>query len=291
VFRTLHALTVFGPFRQLDKSGLYLGAAGAGRFARPDAAELRRTAAKVRTAAAALDGLTVYYGVIPDKSIYAGRYYPGFDAAAAQALLAGALPGLVPIELADVLTGADFYRTDLHWDQTRLAPVVTRLAEALGVPDPGVGAAVVAGWFEGVYPGQLALPMAPDTMSYAAVPATVTARYLDEETVDWEAGPVYDLDRFAGNDPYDLFLRGAQPLVVLENPAAASDRELYLFRDSFGSALAPLLAGAYRKVTLIDLRYIDFALVDRLTGFTPGADALFLYSSQVWGNPSVLLVR
>jgi hypothetical protein len=132
--------------------------------------------------------------------------------------------------------------------------------------------------------------MAADTLAYVPV-AGLTARYLDAGTLQWRDGPVYDLAAATGQDPYDLFLQGAQPLVVLENENAASDKELFLFRDSFGSSLAPLLAPAYRQVTLIDLRYIDWALVGDYVDFTPGADVLFLYSSQILGNPSVLLVR
>jgi hypothetical protein len=91
-------------------------------------------------------------------------------------------------------------------------------------------------------------------------------------------------------DPYDLFLRGPQPLIILENQASVQERELYLFRDSFGSSLAPLLMNAYSKITLIDLRYIHAGLLEEFIEFTPGADVLFLYSSQIFNNPSVLQV-
>jgi hypothetical protein len=111
--------------------------------------------------------------------------------------------------------------------------------------------------------------------------------YLNENTLQFESGPVYDTERFAGVDPYDIFLRGPQPIVVLENDAAP-ERELFLFRDSFGSSLAPLLAGSYSKVTLIDLRYINLMLLDQFVEFPPGSDVLFIYGSQIFNNPSVL---
>jgi hypothetical protein len=100
---------------------------------------------------------------------------------------------------------------------------------------------------------------------------------------------MYDLEAFSGGDPYDLFLRGAQPLIVIDNPGAATDRELYMFRDSFSSSLAPLLCAAYRRVTLIDLRYLDSRILPSLVEFAPGSDALFIYSSQILNNESVLL--
>jgi hypothetical protein len=96
---------------------------------------------------------------------------------------------------------------------------------------------------------------------------------------------------FQGQDPYDLFLRGAQAVVVLENPDAATDRELVYFRDSFGSSLAPLLAGSYARVTLVDLRYIDSRLLPDLIDVPAGSDVWFSYSSQILNHDTVLLVR
>jgi hypothetical protein len=144
-----------------------------------------------------------------------------------------------------------------------------------------------------VYAGQLALPLEADAMSYLTSPELDAARvyYLDPKTAEIREGSLYDPERFKGNDPYDFFLGGAQPLVVIENPGAESERELYLFRDSFGSSIAPLLMQGFSRVTLIDLRYIDSRVLDDYMDFKPGSDVLFLYSSQVLNNPSTLLVH
>jgi hypothetical protein len=63
----------------------------------------------------------------------------------------------------------------------------------------------------------------------------------------------------------------------LENPLAETERELVIFRDSFGSSLAPLLLDGYRKITLIDLRYVSSSYLDKLITFDQ-QDVLFLYS-------------
>jgi len=115
----------------------------------------------------------------------------------------------------------------------------------------------------------------------------VDASYLNEKTLEFESGPIYDFERFGGIDPYDFFLRGPQPLIILENESAP-ERELYLFRDSFGSSLAPLLTAAYSKIYVIDLRYINFLLLDMFIEFNPGSDVLFMYGSPIFNNPSVL---
>ena len=77
-----------------------------------------------------------------------------------------------------------------------------------------------------------------------------------------------------------MFLSGSKALITIENPGCDNDRELVLFRDSFGSSIAPLLAQAYHKVTLVDIRYIRPDVLDRFVDFD-GVDVLFLYSTQV----------
>lgn len=85
------------------------------------------------------------------------------------------------------------------------------------------------------------------------------------------------MEKGAGNDPYELFLSGSISLLSIENPNAETDRELIVFRDSFGSSLAPLLAEGYAKITLADIRYLPSSQMGKLLDFTD-ADVLFLYS-------------
>ena len=288
-FRSVRAATVFGPFLQSDKNGLYFGDAGIGEFKPVDPLAARQTAEKIKKVADTAPDCRVFYSLVPDKSIYAGKYLPGLDLEAVEALLADVLADFTYISLSDCLDADSFYPSDLHWDQARIAGVVDRLGEAMGVThDLRAFRPMLAGAFHGVYAGQIALPVAWDQMIYEELPG-LQARRLNDSTLLYEACPVYDLERFAGPDPYDLFLQGPQAIVELLNPSV-SGGELYLFRDSYGSSLAPLLAGAYSKVTLIDLRYIDLRVLDQFLTIRPGSDLLFLYSSQILNNPSVLRV-
>ena len=54
------------------------------------------------------------------------------------------------------------------------------------------------------------------------------------------------------------------------------DKNLILFRDSYGSSLAPLLASGYRTITLVDLRYLSSDQLDQYIDFED-QDVLFLY--------------
>jgi len=289
-FRSIHAFMVFDLYMQSDKSGLYRSRdIGLGEFKRTNETSFRQSAQKVLSAAKSLEGknVNIYYSLIPDKSIFAEKYMPGFDLGLAEAILADVLGDYPYIRIADKLAASEFYRTDLHWDQTKIADIAGYILSGMGAgASGGAYPQGTVGDFRGLYAGQIALPVNPDVMSYSEVPG-LRVSYLNEKTLQFDAGPVYDSDRFGGVDPYDFYLRGPQPIVVLENDAAPA-RELYLFRDSFGSSLSPLLAGSYSKVTLIDLRYINLMLLDQFVDIAPGSDVLFIYGSQIFNNPSVI---
>ena len=292
-FRTISSALVFGVFLQTDKNGLYMDENGAGEFKPVDQESVRQLSGIIRAVADGLGDVNVYYAYIPDKSIYSNNKLPGFDPELIDQLLTDSpeMDGYTFIDLADVLDAGSYYRTDLHWDQSKIRSVPDRFGEVMGFDaDLSRYTEEYAGEFRGGYAGQLALPIKADSLYYLSCPS-LSASYLNDRTMEFAPGPVYDRERFKGLDPYDFFLSGVQPLIILENDDPLTDRELYLFRDSFSSALAPLLASAYSRVFLIDLRYIDMRALSGLIEFKPGSDALFLYSTLVLNNADMLLVH
>ncbi len=221
-----------------------------------------------------------YDAVIPDKNYFLAEKH-GYPAMDYEALLAqtSKIRG-VHIDLFPYLTEADYYRTDSHWRQDRILPAAQALAQAMGVSvDPADAYTVeTRQGFYGVYAGQAALPVEPDTLFVMESDVTRDAVVTSLEHPGRKS--VYVWENFAGMDPYDVYLSGAEALLTLENPHAKTDRHLILFRDSFGSSMAPLLLSGYSKVTVVDLRYITSALVHEYVDFT-NADVLFLYSTTM----------
>jgi hypothetical protein len=141
--------------------------------------------------------------------------------------------------------------------------------------------------FYGVYYGQAALNIRPDTISWLVNETTENAVVTSIEKPG-ETLPVYDLSQLYGVDPYSLFMEGPAAVVTARNPNNSSGRGLILFRDSFASALSPLLLEAYSSVTMIDLRYIRPDLVGNFIDFT-NQDVLFIYSASLFNNSAPLL--
>lgn len=225
-------------------------------------------------------GCLVYLSLIPDKGYFARQEgLPGLDYSAVLSKLRATLD-FSYIDLTPLLSLEDYYRTDIHLRQERSLPIAELLAKNLGKeltehysvftsPEP----------FYGVYYGQAALPVGADELKI------LTSDLLEGCTVtDYEAQAsigIYDMEALKGRDPYEVFLSGSKSLLEIKNPEASGKGRLIIFRDSFASALAPLLAEAYESIFLVDVRYISPAILDKFIAFQASDTVLFLYSTPV----------
>jgi len=113
---------------------------------------------------------------------------------------------------------------------------------------------------------------------------------LDEVTFEMKPAEVYTLENLQSDDPYEVFLAGATALITIEKEKATTDKELFVFRDSYGSSLTPLLIEEYKKITVIDLRYISSMFLKQLVEWKDGADALIILGTDVINSSSILKV-
>lgn len=199
------------------------------------------------------------------------------------------------IDLSVCLDLEDYYRTDPHWRQECLGNVLMELGAALEFETDttdDADAPLTENWTEevlttdyiGVY-GDEVDGVPAETLTVLHHPAMDSYIVRNGET--GEEMPLYDTAKLTARDPYELFVGGPLSLVTIENPNAGNDRHLVVVRDSFASALLPMLAQSYAKVTAVDIRYMMPAMVGQFVDFT-GADVLFLYSSTVINNSITL---
>lgn len=293
--RTVKATWHFNVFRQKDNNGIYIADGSVCKLTGElDEAQLKALISKVNDVYESyLTGTNVYFAGIPDKGYFAAAAngYPALDYGRLDSELASGLNGNIKYlgySACDMLTLDDYYVTDLHWRQDRLQSVVDGLSGAMGFTAPDL-----AGWnrtefspFYGAYCGQSALNVGFDTITALSSAATdgsvVTGIELEGEKA------VYDAADFEGLDGYNVFLSGPQAILTVTNPAGATGRELYIFRDSFSSSFAPLLLESYDRITLIDLRYVSSALLGDFVEFSQGADVLFFYSTEILNNGFLL---
>ena len=291
-FRTVKAAASYGLFRQGDNNGIYLSQGHAAKLEYPyqesagdRAVQLFRTVYETYFAG---KGGKAVFAVVPDKGYYLAfpGGYPAMDYDALFAKMKDQ-DWAEYVDLTGSLEGSDYYRTDTHWRQERLPDTAALLCQAMGAEVPrerDFRAVALEEPFYGVYYGQAALPMEPDTLYVLESDLLEDCRVYDHET--GTVTGVYNRDT-GSRDLYDVFLSGAKALLTIENPRASTDRELILFRDSFGSSLAPLLVQGYAKVTLVDIRYVNPGLLGEFLEFD-GQDVLFLYSTLVLNNSAAI---
>ena len=232
----------------------------------------------------------IYFSVIPDKSYYIGEEngYLVMDYEALFKNIRENNEWATYIDITGKLTVADYYKTDTHWRQEEILPVVQELCNAMGVKAPDASMynkQHVNRPFYGVYYGQAALPMPSEEM-YILMNDTLNGCIV----TDFETGKttvVYNDEMLDSKDLYDYYLGGAKALLTIENPSATTDKELVIFRDSFGSSISPLFMESYAKVTLIDIRYINSDYLKNFVKFD-NQDVLFLYSTLVLNSSSTL---
>ena len=232
----------------------------------------------------------VYCSVVPDKNYYLAEKngYPSLDYSKMIGIFTSEIKNMEYIDIFDCLTIDDYYKTDSHWKQENLQSVVGRLSEKMGFatrPFDEYRAEKITD-FEGVYAPRLAIGKMSDEIVALSSDVTDSARVFNLETNKAMQG-VYDKTKLGGYDKYEYYLSGAAAFLTVENPLAKEKKELVVFRDSFGSSLIPLMLEGYRKITVVDIRYISPQILGEYVDFTD-CDVLFIYNTLILNQSNIL---
>lgn len=222
------------------------------------------------------DDNKVYMVIVPDKNYYLNDDgilkidYKYIDEYLADL-------NLDIIDIKDLLEINDYYKTDTHWRQERITKVVKYLSEKMNLPyKEQEYKENKYSKFYGVYYGEAAINKNPDNLIY------LNNEYLDSLSVYYlenkKLTSIYNLEKLDSKDSYEVFLDGASAYIEITNKNSLTNKELVIFRDSFGSSITPLLTPYYKKITLIDNRYINSASYLNMIKFT-NQDILFVYST------------
>ncbi len=230
----------------------------------------------------------VFLSVVPDKNYYFSEQYgypaPDYDALIAQ--VKETLSDLQYVDLFDQLELSDYYKTDWHWNQACLDQVMATLGEAMNFSDriSGDYQTEILEGFHGGYFDQSGLSPDPEQLTY------LTNKVLESCTVyEYATGNTtglyfpdifYNTENYTKKVDYDFFLNGRCGVQRIDNPLATTDKELVVFRDSYGASLLPLMAEGYKTIYSIDLRDTMSATLSSLIDFE-GKDVLFLFSTTV----------
>jgi len=193
---------------------------------------------------------------------------------------------MTTIDIRNLMTLEDYYETDTHWKQENLDKVVYSMSKEMNFKYTKENYIKNEyNNFYGVYYGESAVKRKPEKLTYLTNNTINNAevKYLENTTL----AEVYSITKLTSLDPYEVYLDGASAFIEITNTNSTTDRELVIFRDSFGSSITPLLIKYYSKITVIDNRYINSSNFTNMIEFT-NQDVLFLYSTLIVNTSNTL---
>ena len=234
----------------------------------------------------------IYISIVPDKNYYLTENIPKLEYNKIfTKIKENANKNKIKyIDITNNLDLKSYYRTDTHWKQEKLDNVVETLM--LNITN---NKKYIKGNYEkkeyenfrGVYLGQSAINIPPDKLTYltnSKIENSIVTSIEDKEKLS-----VYDESKLGKMDSYDVFLSGAKAFLTIENKEKVKEeKELIIFRDSFGSSISPLLIEKYSKIILIDLRYISMDKALENIQKKDNQDVLILYSTLIVNNSFTL---
>lgn len=227
----------------------------------------------------------IYYTIVLDKNYFVNSNNLKLDYNKLQNVMDNNLKWATYINIFDCLDLSCYYATDSHWKQESLQNVVNRIANSIGIKVDSEYEEKTVVDFKGVYAGQFPIQIQNDeirVLTNNIIESCIVYNYETHKTT-----PIYDMEKINSLDKYDVYLSGATPLLTIENPNSNTDKELIVFRDSYGSSLIPLLVEAYSKITVIDTRYISPRILGDYVEFK-NKDILFAYSTLLINNSTSL---
>ena len=231
----------------------------------------------------------IYYSIIPDKNYYTKEEIPKINYNELVETINQNLQDITYINIFNKLSLDSYYKTDIHWKQEKIGEVVKTIALHMNNEpiDIKYNKLTYDNFYGALY-GKIPNNEKPDTITYLIDENTINTKVFDYEKNQYYK--VYEEQNLKNIDSYDIFLGGAKALLIMENKNSKTDKELVIFRDSFGSSLTPLLLPYYKKITLVDLRYInsDYIINNNLIDFNNNQDILFIYGISIINNSFTL---
>ena len=230
-----------------------------------------------------------YFVYIPDKNYYLNdEKIPKIEYNTIEGSLKNGLPSNYKwIDIKNNLDLSSYYRTDIHWSQDKIIGVANNICENMGLSKlESYYTSKEYYPFYGALYSKTVTSIKPDKITYLDSDIIRNTKVYNYEKKGYEK--VYKESNLNNIDSYDIFLSGATALLTLENNSNTSGKELIMFRDSFGSSLAPLLIEKYSKITMVDLRYIGSKYLESVLNLSGNEDVLFIYSNVIINNSFTL---
>lgn len=215
----------------------------------------------------------IYYSIVPDKNYFVNNDNLKLDYDELKNIMNNNLD-IKYIDIFNELSLEDYYKTDTHWKEERLSKVVNKLSKEMNFNINNNYNFKRISDFNGTYSSRIVMEDIKDEIYI--LDNVNDMNVYNYETNNYEK--VYDLTKLNSLDKYNVYLSGSVSLLKIESMNTNSNKELIVFRDSYGSSLIPLMIDGYKSITVVDTRYISPNILSNYIDFN-NKDILFLYST------------
>ena len=219
------------------------------------------------------DTNNIYYSIVPDKNYFVNDDNLKLDYDELKNIMNSNLD-IKYIDIFNELSLEDYYKTDTHWKEEKLSKVVKKLSKEMNFNINNNYNFKRISDFNGTYSSRIVRKDIKDEIYI--LDNVNDMNVYNYETNSYEK--IYDLTKLNSFDKYNVYLSGSVSLLKIESMNTSSNKELIVFRDSYGSSLIPLMVDGYKSITVVDTRYISSSMLSNYIDFN-NKDILFLYST------------
>lgn len=233
-----------------------------------------------------LKDMNIYFTLIPNKEYYLDEQNKQQFNQIENIVRSKVNNNIKYFTIKETLKLEDYYRTDMHWKQESLQSTIEKIQQELNINVENTNNKYEEkslGDFYGQYYKEINdNNIKPDELKYLSNKVLENCTVYNLENKKEEK--IYNLDKVnETKNKYDLFLSGATSISIIKNKEINNNKKLILFRDSFGSSIAPILTENYEEIILIDIRYVNYTILENYINFEEykNADVIFLYNTRV----------
>lgn len=179
-----------------------------------------------------------------------------------------------------------YYKTDHHWTSLGAYLAYSAASKSLGyesIPYNSFDIRHASHDFLGtLYSKVIYDDMGPDTIDYyyytGEGSVNVTEVVVDNGREQKSYDSMYFEEYLTQKDQYSSFLGSNQPVVTVKTDSP-SGKKLLVIKDSYAHSLVPFLSNHYSEITMVDLRYINTSL-DEKVPLDEYDQVLFVYNVE-----------
>ena len=172
-----------------------------------------------------------------------------------------------------------YYLTDHHWTTRGAAYAYQTLFPAAGNIVDGK-TETVAESFLGTDYNKIHYYKNKDKIMRYVIPEADTARMTINDSGDRsQHDSIYEKKALSTSDKYNYFLSGNYSAIEVDTNAK-NDKTLVIIKDSYTNSLLPFLCREYKKIIMIDLRYVNSSVYDYIPEGVKPDDFLIVYNEE-----------